>query len=145
MKKLNLISIIILCAIIVFLANINVSTANDFTSNHITIENDVKATKEKLHPVLLVKNNTNMDLVVTYDFYVHKNDHQEFSDKISIKANESVVLELPQLHHLGDTKESRTIWFSWTETRQLKPLNNQIETAIFSNPITPPQIELGLN
>lgn len=142
MKKLNIISIITLCAIIVFLSNINISTANDFTSNNITIENDVKATKEKLHPVLLVKNNTNGDLQVTYDFYIHKGDAEEFSKDILVKANETLILEIPELHHLGDTRESRTIWFSWSETRSLKPLQNQIETAIFANPS---KVELGLN
>lgn len=142
MKKLNIISIITLCAIIVFLSNISISTASDFSSNHITIENDVKATKEKLHPVLLVTNNTDTDLKVTYDFYVHKTDTQELSKDILVKANETVVLEIPELHHLGDTRESRTIWFSWMEKRNLKPLQNQIETAIFANPSN---VELGLN
>lgn len=145
MKKFNQLLIIIFCAIVALFTSINVSNAYDFTSEHITIENDVEATKEKLHPVLIVKNNTNTDLLVTYDFYIYKSDTSEFSNDIWIKANESVKLELPQLHHLGDTNESRTIWFSWIESSRLKPLQNQIETAIFSNPVTPPQVELGLN
>lgn len=145
MKNLKQLLIITLCAIIILLTNVNLSNAYDFTSDHITIENDVNATKQKLHPVLIVKNNTNTDILVTYDFYIHKTDSSEFSSKLLVKATESVVLELPQLHNLGDTKESRTIWFSWDENSRRKPLQNQIETTIFSNPITPSQIELGLN
>lgn len=145
MKKFKLLLVLSLCAIITLITNVNVSNAYDFTSDHITIENDVEATKQKLHPVLIVKNNTNTDLSVTYDFYIHENDPDEFSSKLWVKANESIILELPQLHHLGDTKESRTIWFSWDESTRRKPLQNQIETSIFSNPVTPPKTELGLN
>ena len=145
MKKLKKLSLIILCAFITFSTSIIKSNAFDFTSEHITVKNDLSATEKKLYPVLILKNNTDKDLLVTYDFYIHKTDHDEFDGEILVKANRSTVLELPQLHHLGETRESRTIWFSWLANTKGKPLQAQIETAIFTNPVTNPDMELGLN
>ena len=100
------------------------------------------STKKKLHPVIIVKNNTDKDLLVTYDFYVTNKDEDVYNNDILVKANDSYILEIPQLHHLGDSHESRRIWFNWTEPNRIKPLQNEIETIIFSNPVVE---ELGLN
>ncbi|MEG2985858.1 MAG: hypothetical protein RR835_14260, partial [Peptostreptococcaceae bacterium] len=99
-------------------------------------KNDEKATLEKLYPVLIVKNNTNKDINVTYDFYINENDNTEFNSTILVKANESSVLGLPQLSHLGKIQESRRIWFSWQDEGKLKPSQNQVDTFIFKSPNT---------
>ncbi|MGL5347893.1 MAG: hypothetical protein ACRDA3_11125 [Peptostreptococcaceae bacterium] len=142
MKKLRFMLVVTLCAFIALCTNIMISHSNDFTSNHITLENDVEMTKEKLHPVIVVKNNTSKDLLVTYDFYVTNKDGDVYNNDILVKANDSYILEIPQLHHLGDSHESRTIWFNWSEPGRSKPLQNEIETTIFYNPVVE---ELGLN
>lgn len=144
MKKLRIALIITFCILISFISKTAVSNSYDFTSNSITVNNDIKSTQEKLYPVLILKNNTNYDLMVTYDFYINETDASEFADDILVKANSSTILELEQLHHLGDTKESRNVWFSWSEKDKLKPSQNQIKTAIFSNPKSTPETELGL-
>lgn len=141
MKKYKIILVMTLCAMIILASNYRVSNAYDFTSKNITVKNDTQATKEKLYPVLILTNNTNDDLNVSYDFYVNKNDTSEYNGEILIKAKQSIQLELPQLHHLGDNQESTTIWFSWMEKSKLKPSQTQIETSIFSNPIAPPPVE----
>ncbi|MGL5694621.1 MAG: hypothetical protein ACRCXA_11125 [Peptostreptococcaceae bacterium] len=122
--------------------------ALDFTSNQIIVKNDAVATQVKLYPVLIVENTTDTELDVTYTFYINNDDASSFTDKVlSIKAHSKIVLEIPELHHLGDTKEQRSIWFSWNNANIRKPLQTQIETSIFKNPEKSndkhPNIEFG--
>lgn len=142
MKKLRFMLVVTLCAFIALCTNTMISHSYDFSSDDITLENHVEMTQHKLHPVIIVTNNTDTDLLITYDFYIDKENTQVYNSEILVKANDSYLLNIPELHHLGDSQESRRIWFSWSDKSKLKPLQNQIDTAIFSNPV---EEELGLN
>lgn len=119
-----------------------VAYANDFNSNHITLANDEKATVEKKYPVIIATNNTDRALRVTYDFYYDEQETKEMNKELVIPANQSVVIEIPELSILGKTGKSRRVWFSWSEKSEMKPLMNQIETHPFKNE-DKPSLELG--
>lgn len=56
--------VVTLCAFIALCTNIMISHSNDLVSDYITLENDVEMTQKKLHPVIVVKNNTDQDFLV---------------------------------------------------------------------------------
>lgn len=116
----------------------------DFTSNHIEIKNDEALTNEHGYPVLRVRNNTDMDLDVTYSFYIKETDSSHFHNSFLVKAGEEKILKIPELSHLGSTNKTRTIWFNWSEPDELKPLQNQIETIPFKSKDSN-ETQLGFN
>lgn len=116
--------------------------AEGFNSNHISLNNDEKSTIEKEYPVIIAKNTTDRDLLVTYNFYSDEEEKKFIYREISIPKGESVIIEIPELSVLGKTGNSRRIWFNWNEPEIRKPLGNQIDTYPFKNKDKPP-IELG--
>ncbi|MEG0857476.1 MAG: hypothetical protein RSG52_13460 [Terrisporobacter sp.] len=139
MKKLKFLLLSMIFATIIF-SNSSFATSYDFTSNHITVENDETLTKEFGYPVLRVKNNIDKDLDVTYSFYVNTTDSANYDNNFIVKAKEETLLKLPELHHLGSNNETRKIWFSWSEEGTMKPLQTEIETITFESTKVP---ELG--
>lgn len=140
MKKIiniSLILAIVLCTCTSFTYSIGF--------NHIIAKNDESATVSKGYPVISVTNTTNTDLLVNYNFHISDPDSPNFeqvSKDILIKANSTIVLELPQLSFLGETGDVRRIWFSWNEEGILKPLDTSIDTFSFKSV---PHTELGMN
>lgn len=137
MFNVFMVSIIMICTCSVVYGN-----ENDFTSKHIILKNDEKATIEKGYPVIIATNTTDKNLEVEYSFYYDIEKAQTIDKKISILANESVVIEIQELNILGKTGESRRVWFSWQEKGIRKPLQNQIDTYPFKISEKVP-VELG--
>lgn len=139
MRKIKtlLLAVLFVCSIF---CNNSFAQNYDFTSNHIEVENDAALTNKLGYPVLRVKNNTNSDLNVTYSFYINETDSYNYDNTFSIKANDTILLEIPQLSHLGSTKGTRTIWFNWSEKNIRKPLQNQIETIPFESKNVAPSV-----
>lgn len=125
--------IICVSFLLILILGVNNAKALDFTSNQIKVKNDIVATQKNLYPVLIVENTTDKDLVVDYNFYLYNDYSSSTSKQFSIKAYDTIVLELPELHHLGDSGEQRNILFSWNYAKTMKPLQTQISTAIFKN------------
>ena len=132
MKKIKFLLLSFFFFVLIF-SNNSFGESLDFTSNHIEIKNDEVLTNEHGYPVLRVRNNTDMDLDVTYSFYIKETDSSHFNNNFLIKVNEEKILKIPELSHLGSTNNTRTIWFNWSEPNELKPLQNQIETIPFKS------------
>lgn len=132
MKKINKWYIMfIVCFLMI--SSFSLSYANDFTSKHMVLENDVNATLEKKYPVIIATNTTDVNLEVNYDFYVGEESDGQVIKKIMIPANQSVIIEIPELEVLGSTGQTRRVWFSWNERNARKPLQNEIDTHPFKN------------
>ena len=132
MKKIKFLLLSFFFFVLIF-SNNSFGESLDFTSNHIEIKNDEVLTNEHGYPVLRVRNNTDMDLDVTYSFYIKETDSSHFNNNFLIKVNEEKILKIPELSHLGSTNNTRTIWFNWSEPNELKPLQYQIETIPFKS------------
>ncbi|MGL5718346.1 MAG: hypothetical protein ACRCXT_13955 [Paraclostridium sp.] len=143
MKMINkFLSIFMISFMIIGNCSLVYGNANDFRSNEIILENDQKSTVEKGYPVIIATNTTDKDLDVTYNFYYSIENAQTIDKDIKIKANTSVVIEIPELKVLGKTGESRRIWFNWQNENLKKPSQNQIDTYSFKNKEKSP-VELG--
>lgn len=121
----------IFIASIIIMCSCGMGYANDFASEHITLKNNEEATVKKGHPVIIVTNNIDRDLSVTYDFYYDEESQHSMSKEVYIPANQSITIEIPELKILGKTGEIRRVWFSWNERNVRKPLNTQIDTYPF--------------
>ena len=149
MKTNKTLITISLAILLLLLATSNVNAL--FISKEIIPSNNIKESNQKHHPVINLKNTTNRNIKVDYDYYIVKVENKYIQDvgSIVVPAKTTVNLELPKLEFLGGTNNVRTIWFSWESDSKLKPNQNQIDTEYFNalDKTEPepnkPEVELG--